>query len=968
MDLGKAGVGDDLRQRNVFPLPEITHDEAGSHSDPFWRDLANQGIKTLNELSEGVNSSFESKTKTTRVQRRVQSQILEAFVDAYPRDSCLDHAGGLEKLCSSFRLYGSVRTDIKPYAEDNISWPQASSRPVPLGRCLNDADREWLGTWRSHMLRSDALKVQEKVVPYVDPILKNNPHEYGGFLKELHTRGMLRYRIAHGECGKLGIFFVAKKSGQLRLIFDTRLLNQDFEEPPKTDLPSADAFTRMEMPEGQQFYIGSGDLSNAFYTLSVPEELGRMFTLPCIKAQHLGLTNIGGTAVRPDTQVLPYLTVLPMGWTWALHLCQLVIMNAISAAGISDSQIIGHKRGAVRLHDPDSIAVAGYVDNFGIFGCNPSTVDQGRMRIAEQLRRWGLSVHEEEQAQLKGEFVGLFFNGARLTLVGVLMLLPLILLLGVGVCSRQLDVSTVASIGSVSERWRFKFEDATRARKHALFKNMSDDDHADRCHKQIELGSLQGSGFQYDKTEQSGIDDARSDMNASNGTDAFSTFICDQGFDEIPTDLLKPGDWAVVWSKPWKFQANILNTEARALGLSQSGRTETLSDGERILSRNPLDISAAMGMKTNTNLMPLNLEGFHAKESPKLARRRKVAASTSVPQGLTYLEMRSVRNKTVKDYQQRLDKFTTWLRGTTSKLLTPEDLDFCLVEYMNEMFLKGEGIDSGIRIHAAVRFFFPFLGRPAAGTLPRVVRALKGWSMASPPKQRLPLPVEALGAIMGKILEWGHPQLVLRLFIQFLTYLRPGELSGLTVGQMIAPQLAMAERFSTWAILLHPVEGEVPGKTGIYDATVLLDSDPWMDPLLKALIANRKPDELLWLDPHQKLVKEFSKAVTDLGLEHLGTCLYTLRHGGATHDILTRRRSMLEVKQRGRWQSDTSLRRYVKLARLQHEQSKIPKSVSEKGLQVLANLPQLLHAALPGIQPSQRECQRKLRLNRLVQR
>jgi integrase len=393
-----------------------------------------------------------------------------------------------------------------------------------------------------------------------------------------------------------------------------------------------------------------------------------------------------------------------------------------------------------------------------------------------------------------------------------------------------------------------------------------------------------------------------------------------------------------------------------------------LSAGGRILSRNPLDITAALGVETKTNLMPLNLEVFHGKESPKLARRQKVAASAFVPQGLTYLEVRSVRSKTVKDYQQRMDKFTTWLRGTTSKILTPEDLDFCLVEYMNEMFLKGEGIDAGIRIHAAVRFFFPFLGRPAAGTLPRVVRALKGWSMASPPKQRLPLPVEALGAIMGKILERGHPQLVLRLFIQFLTYLRPGELSGLTVGQMIAPQSAMSQRFSTWAILLHPVEGEVPGKTGIYDATVLLDSDPWMDPLLKALTANRKPDEMLWLDPHQKLVKEFSKAVTDLGLEHLGTCLYTLRHGGATHDILTRRRSMLEVKQRGRWQSDNSLRRYVKLARLQHEQSKIPKSVSETGLQVIANLPQLLHAALPGIQLLPRECQRKLRLSRAVQR
>lgn len=39
MDLGKAGVGDDLRQRNVFPLPEIAHDEASSRPVPLGRCL-----------------------------------------------------------------------------------------------------------------------------------------------------------------------------------------------------------------------------------------------------------------------------------------------------------------------------------------------------------------------------------------------------------------------------------------------------------------------------------------------------------------------------------------------------------------------------------------------------------------------------------------------------------------------------------------------------------------------------------------------------------------------------------------------------------------------------------------------------------------------------------------------------------------------------------------------------------------
>lgn len=362
--------------------------------------------------------------------------------------------------------------------------------------------------------------------------------------------------------------------------------------------------------------------------------------------------------------------------------------------------------------------------------------------------------------------------------------------------------------------------------------------------------------------------------------------------------------------------------------------------------------------------------GFLVKGGRSLERRLKTMESTWVPPGLTYLEMRSVRPQTIKDYQQRLDRFRKWLTLSSAHLTNLEDLDLCLVEFMNEMFSKGEGIDTGIRVHAAVRFFYPQLGRPSSGTLPRTVRALKGWAIAAPPRQRLPLPIEALGAIMGQMMKLNKAEMALRVFIQFLTYLRPGELSGLTVGQMVPPQGAMADRFRSWAILLHPVESGVPGKTGVFDATVLIDSDPWLHPILVSMISNRKPQDPLWRDSHPALVRTFSGITADLGLEHLGSCLYTLRHGGATHDIITRRRNMLEVKQRGRWQTDSSLRRYVKLARLQHEQSKIPKSIAEQGREVLANLPQLLQHALlkgggpHGIQISQRGCKRKLPLSR----
>jgi hypothetical protein len=250
------------------------------------------------------------------------------------------------------------------------------------------------------------------------------------------------------------------------------------------------------------------------------------------------------------------------------------------------------------------------------------------------------------------------------------------------------------------------------------------------------------------------------------------------------------------------------------------------------------------------------------------------------------------------------------------------------------------------------------------------MRALKGWGLAAPGQQRLPLPVEVLGAIMGNLCQRDLHQLALRLFIQFLTYMRPGECSNLKVKQLVCPQGTAGNRFDHFAILLHPFEDTVPGKTGLFDASVVLDSDRWINPLLYQLIAGRDPEESLWSHPHSMLVDQFALAQKMMNLEHLNSCLYTLRHGGATHDILTRRRTVLEVKQRGRWGSDTSLKRYIKLARLQTELAKVPIELRQFGMSILADLPSILSKVIKtpappsGIAKSPNGCSRKQKLPR----
>ena len=337
-----------------------------------------------------------------------------------------------------------------------------------------------------------------------------------------------------------------------------------------------------------------------------------MFTLPAIEAGQVGVTFADGVPVMPGTKIVPYLRVLPMGWSWALHICQQVLNHALDCAGFEQSRIIGDKRASVKITGGEDIAAAGYVDNFGVFGTSPAAVNQGLSRIATTLRGFGLTVHEEEEAQMSADFVGLHCDGksgyvsikpgrilkirsavdellrrqfcsgkllqlllghctwalmgrreglsilrssyafmhqnlnrssrlwpsVRQELVWVRDLLPLFRMQincgwatditasdsspwGFGVCHRTIPEQQVREYGACSERWRFKCEDAIRARENT-FRGQNPED-------------VLASSRSPKKRDPQDL----------------PSFIKERGFDEIPPELLDKKAWETVWLRPW---------------------------------------------------------------------------------------------------------------------------------------------------------------------------------------------------------------------------------------------------------------------------------------------------------------------------------------------------------------------------------------------------------------------------------
>lgn len=156
-----------------------------------------------------------------------------------------------------------------------------------------------------------------------------------------------------------------------------------------------------------------GGHKNCFYSIAVPKGLSSYFSLPTIRASFAGISQLHGKRVDPDTVVLPTLRVLPMGWSWALHICQSVIQHQATLA-VPEAPLILDREKAIALSEEHPSAIAVYVDNFAVFSIDKADGDSKLLRLRDHFNRVGLPVHEFQEVQPKGQFVGLDFDNGSL--------------------------------------------------------------------------------------------------------------------------------------------------------------------------------------------------------------------------------------------------------------------------------------------------------------------------------------------------------------------------------------------------------------------------------------------------------------------------------------------------------------------------------------------------------------------------
>ena len=163
----------------------------------------------------------------------------------------------------------------------------------------------------------------------IDPKFRSNSRLYAEFLHELHCNGVVEPTTGCTTIGTCGIFFVNRKDGLLRLIFDPVEANGMCWPPPHTCLASPANLAALEAASGTTLTLRSGDVDVCFYQFELLDWMKDMFTL--LKVPMRYVPKAARKFFPAHAQYATYrVRVLPMGWCWSVYLVQHTISHLIN--------------------------------------------------------------------------------------------------------------------------------------------------------------------------------------------------------------------------------------------------------------------------------------------------------------------------------------------------------------------------------------------------------------------------------------------------------------------------------------------------------------------------------------------------------------------------------------------------------------------------------------------------------------
>ena len=383
------------------------------HNETIWALNCNAGFET--NAGPTINVSQDSALNRIRHLDRVRGL----------RGRKADPRAALMQLLR--KEHGGYAADVAqgslaPYVREDVSIPHDQGAAPPLCDHLPEDERHVLTNFSESMFLppSEMAQLYDDTSAfdccYHDPALSDSG-VYAKFIFDLYNAGLIAFTSNPRVI--IGVFFVTKKNGRLRMIIDCRRINNLMRQPPRTLLGSVEALANIDLSchpgdVHQTMFIAQEDVKDFFYRLGIPEGMWPLFSFPAVDVNLL--RKCFGNDVPNEIQCLsetaavhPCMRVLPMGFSWAFHLAQRC-HEFEAAAVLPNVDLLRDRRPFYRL-TPKVSRLMLYADNNNHIALDAETADASRIVLSKRLNETGLATHEVGEAAVCGSTLGIQFNG-----------------------------------------------------------------------------------------------------------------------------------------------------------------------------------------------------------------------------------------------------------------------------------------------------------------------------------------------------------------------------------------------------------------------------------------------------------------------------------------------------------------------------------------------------------------------------
>ena len=258
------------------------------------------------------------------------------------------------------------------------------------------------------------------------------------------------------------------------------------------------------------------------------------------------------------------------------------------------------------------------------------------------------------------------------------------------------------------------------------------------------------------------------------------------------------------------------------------------------------------------------------------------------------LRQATVQEKTIKKYKRVRRYFYRWIEE--HRYEWPTEIDGW--DELGEGFLEwGRKYKRpaywGQTLAPALVFMNPYL----KGKLRRTRQAAKGLSHLTPVKSKLPISPKLTWAIAVTLVQMRKQEAAIAILLMFTCYLRMGEVLGLRRFAVAFPGDPGVPTNTRASITI------LQTKTGPDQAVTI--EQPLVEALLRRHRGRDTSDTVLFPSLSvYKLSKWLQEALMTLGINKGIYFGHGFRGGGAGFDRFSERRSLSEIKFRGRWKSE----------------------------------------------------------------